>query len=143
MPDIRSLLDALGLSVGAAIGVALLFTLYILGTWMPVWYPALVAFRRRATLQRPFAFAFCAFGVIAGAFFVGWVAIVVPIQAVLVYVVPTLKAAGYIERPLLIGVFDFVYTWWFLASPVVGAGVSILVVRLLVNRWGRILEALG
>lgn len=143
MEEVWKLLDALGLTISQAILVAMLALAYIVGCWMPLWFPIAVAIRRRATLRRPVVFVGFAYCAISGAFLLVGTAAVLPINAFVVYVLPSLRRAGYMEESAVLGMFEFMFSWWWIGLPFASALLSILVVNFLSHRWSRLVEAFG
>lgn len=142
MEAISAFIYGLGLGPWQTAGIAILIVVSVLAIWSPIWYPALVAYRSRATLHHPAMFAVFASAVILGAYLLVLIGAVAPVLAFVTFVVPFFKEAGYFKDSLFLSVVDFIYSWYWVATPFVSALVSYVVVKLMRDRWSRVVEAL-
>lgn len=118
-------------------------TLYFLAVNSPLLVATVTALRRGNEMKRRILF-------------IGWVAVFVygllsllslavwlPVQAFVTFVVPSMRAKGYLEHSWLLKSFDFLYTWWWAGLPLVVLVVAILVTRYFALRWNKIVAAIA
>ncbi|MDH5821889.1 hypothetical protein QFW77_02620 [Luteimonas sp. RD2P54] len=110
----------------------------------PVLYPALVSFRRRATMPQKCLFtcvvACLSYGLLAFLLVVG-----IALRALAVYIAPQLEVAGDLPAAgrWLAQASGLISAWWWVAVPLVLAMCSFLLTRYLAPRWPPIAAALG
>ena len=118
-------------------------TLYFLAANSPLLVAAVTAWRRGNEMTRRILF-------------IGWVAVFVygllpllslavwpPVQAFVTFVVPSMRAKGYLEHSWLLKSYDFLYTWWWVGLPLFVLVVAILVTRYFALRWNKIVAAIA
>ncbi|MBA8886818.1 hypothetical protein FHW12_001009 [Dokdonella fugitiva] len=109
----------------------------------PIFWPAAVAVRRRPTLPRRGLFVFVVAALCHGTLGVLAALIVLPVSALLVYVVPQVEAAGAHSGEPIASIARLVAEYWWIAygpALVVLAGTM---TRWLAARWTRIVSAMA
>lgn len=123
----------------AIVAVAIAYDLVVLS---PLIFPAVFAFRQRATLNRKLFFILAVAGFTYGLLLAFVMMVWLPVAGFMVYVAPQMRASGYLAKSWLISISDFAAQWWlFLLPPAIGI-LSLLVTRYLGKRWNRIDAAL-
>ena len=117
----------------AAIAVA-----YFLIALAPVWWPALHARRRRPRLPRPFLFVGTAAALIYGVSTFFMFAVMLPLSAVRIFLVPALDHAGVSYAIPLGHVSDLFYEYgWIMIVPI-ELVLTWYITRRLAGRWTHI-----
>jgi hypothetical protein len=111
----------------------------------PLIFASVVAWKKRASLQRKVLFVSSVLAVSYSLLLVFLLAIFIPIWAFMVFVAPTMRFAGYLTNAWFIAFAQFADSaqhWWFLILPAVLAIIALLVTRYLAKRWNGIVNAL-
>ena len=118
--------------------IAVLAFAYFLISFVPVWWPALVAFRRNARLPRPLLFVTTVAALVYGVFSFLAFAVLLPIEAYGIFIAPQLEAAGLANGAALLRISGFFTDYWWLLVPPVQLVLTWQVTRRLGGRWGHI-----
>lgn len=114
---------------------------YFLMSFSPVLWPALLAYRRRSWLPRPFLFVFTVAAIVYGALsFVGF-ALLLPIEVYGIFVAPPLEASGVPVGAPVLKVSGFLVDYWWLIVPPTYLIFTWLVTTYVGRRWQHICAA--
>lgn len=116
---------------------------YLLVALAPLIWPAIRAFRRSKRLERPWLFTGTIAALTCGAVYLVTGVVVIPVQAYLVFVAPSLHEAGKPYGAWLTAAADFVGTWWWPLLPLAVLVATVLLTRKLAARWAGICAALA
>ena len=130
------LIDLFGPKLSAMI--AGLSLAYFLISFAPVWWPALVAFRRNARLPRPLLFVATVAALVYGMFSFFAFAVLLPIEAYGIFIAPQLQASGIANGAGLLRVSGFFANYWWLLVPPVQLAPTWQVTKRLGRRWEHI-----
>jgi hypothetical protein len=118
---------------------------YLLCIFAPVLFSAFVVWRRRTSMQRWFLFVATVTMWTYGFTLFLYLALVIPLDLVAIYLVPPLKTQGYFEgsfSQLFLWFLDVIFSRWYLVMAAVTVLTAFFTTRYLARRWNRIAEAL-
>ena len=114
---------------------------YVLLSFAPLWWPAIVAWRTRPALPRRLLFIGVCAALVYGVFSFLAFALIIPVEAYGIFVAPQLEESGIaVGAPVLL-VSGFVAEYWWLLIPPTQLGLTWYVTRQLKARWAHILAA--
>jgi len=116
---------------------------YFLVALAPVLFASLAAYRRRPTFPRPVLFVWVVASLVYGVLCTLCAVVEIPLSAYLIYVAPQLQASGAYTAGPLSSFSAFVASYWWVGLVPVQLVASILVTRYLVERWARVVAAIG
>jgi hypothetical protein len=117
--------------------------LVLIAVLFPILCAALFALRARPPIPRRFIFVVVTACLSYGLLFLFIVTVSIPLQLYTLFVAPPLQQAGRAYGPWLVSLGDFLASWGWLILPLVLAIASIAISRYLVQRWPKIIIALG
>lgn len=115
---------------------------YLVVIHSPVLFALAIAWRQRKTMKRRILFVGSVMVGSYGFIILGLMAIVLPVEAFSIFVIPTLKSQGYLSHSSVLAAIDLAYKWWWVLLPVSILASAIFTSRYLARRWNRIVEAL-
>jgi hypothetical protein len=134
--------EVFGLPWDAAMYIFAFSVAYYLGILSPLLIAAFVAVRNRTAMNRRFLFVGTITIATYGLSFLLAAAVVVPVSAFAIYLVPPMKARGYFNGSILLWILDFFVKYWWAILPATICLVAIVATRYFAKRWNRIVEAL-
>lgn len=132
-----------GFSLETIAGMMLVAIIYGVSVHAPLIFAGFVALRRGTAMRRRLLFVVTASTLSYGFLLLLFLAVWIPVSAVMVFVIPTLRFNGYFEPALFTAVAEFMFTYWQLLLPLAIAVEAWLVVRYLAPRWNRVADALS
>ena len=133
------LIDTFGLKLIALMGIVSLA--YVLLSFAPLWWPAIVAWRARPALPRRWLFICVVAALVYGVFTFLAFAIILPVEAYSIFVAPQLEDAGIAPGVAVIRVFRFVTDFWWLLIPPTQLLLIWYITRQLQAKWAHICSA--
>ena len=134
------IIDAFGPKLIALMSIVALA--YVLLTFAPLWWPAIVAWRARPALPRPWLFIGVVAALVYGVFSFLAFAIILPVEAYGIFVVPQLEDAGIAPPGVpVIRVFGIVVDSWWLLIPLTQLFLTWYITRQLQAKWHHICSA--
>lgn len=134
--------EIFGLPFDTAMYILAFSLAYYFCVLSPLLISAFVAVRNRTVMNRRFLFIGAVTLATYGLLALLVVAVAVPASAFAIYVVPPMKARGYFDGSILLGLLDFSFQWWWTFLPAYICLAAIVTTRYFANRWNRIVEAL-
>lgn len=135
--------DILGFPPDLALAMLSIAADYLVVIHSPVLFALAIAWHQRKTMKRRVMYVGSVMVGCYGLMVLVLMALAVPVEAFLVFVVPALKDQGYLEHSVFLAVADFTNTWWWLLLPAAILASAIVTSRYLAGRWNRIVEALN
>jgi hypothetical protein len=123
--------------------MAIIAILYLLLALAPLLWPALRAFRRGRRLERPWLFVWTVAALVYGSVYLVAAAIVIPVQAWVIWIAPQLQELGQPHGEWLVAVTRFVGQWWWPALPIALVVATVMLTRRLAARWPGVCAALA
>ena len=131
-PDLEA--DTAALTIAAC--------LYILVTWVPLWWPTFIALRRRPSLPRRLLFVGIVAGLSYGIVFLFLFALALPAGIYSLFVAPSLQQVGHPYGALIVSVTQYIEQYGWLALPPVLLVLTFILTHKLAKFWSRICEGL-
>ena len=135
--------EILGFPPDLALAIVAIAAAYLFIIHSPVLFALAIAWRQRRLMKRRMLFVGSVMVASYGFIVLFLMAVAVPVQAFAVFVVPSLRAQGYLEHSVILAAVDFTYEWWWLLLPAAILVSAIFTSRYLASRWNRIVVALN
>ena len=135
------MIESLGLPLHQAILLGLLGLAYLLFAFFPFLWPAVISFRKSPVLPHRLKLCGLVGLLVYGVFTAISLCVGIPIEAILIYIVPQLEFSGHLEGSLVLKAIRFVYSYIWLLIPVLLVVLTIIITRLISSRWQRLVIA--
>jgi hypothetical protein len=135
--------DVLGFPPDVTFKVLAFAFTYFVAIHSPVLLALAIVWRQRKTMKRRTLFVGSVMMGCYGFIALFLMAVAVPVEAFLLFIVPTLKHQGYLNHSVFLVAADFVHSWWWWLLPCVILISALIVALYLSARWNRIADALN
>lgn len=132
-------MDAINtLGPGLSALLALVAIAYVLVSFAPVLWPAIIAWRTRPSLPRRWLFVGVVAALVYGVFSFLAFAIILPIEAYGIFVAPQLEESGVASGSSLLRASGFAAEYWWLIVPPLQLALTWYVTQRLKTQWTHI-----
>ena len=132
-----------GFEPALAVAIAAVTLVYNIFSLSPLIFAAAAARFSSANMNRKFLFIALVAVLSYGLLFALLIVLCVPITLFMIFIVPTLKAYGYLENWWLLTFAEFFWHWWWVFPPPTLATLALITTKYLAKRWSGIVNALS